>query len=185
AENQQLQLSVNVGGDDNYSTPKYMEDSHEVYKELKDESNRKIQSSWNNDMNDESACNTDSCEVFDSVSDNEDISSPRVTAGHEQPYWNAQCDDCIMFEASNISVREVFCMVQAMSLRCRFSDETKQIVLEFVKTLVGEKFQNLNTSKYKMAQIYNPPENIKSLIFFCPTCATVLHDPILKKDIAS
>lgn len=94
-------------------------------------------------------------------------------------------ENWIMFESSNISVWEVFNMIQAMSRRFKFSGEVQQSVLEFTKILAGPKFENFNTTKYSMNKIYNPPDDRKTYVFFCPVCNTVLHDPIEKQNMTN
>ena len=85
-----------------------------------------------------------------------------------------------MFDASKVTVWEVFNMIQALSLRFKLTDEAQQALLDFTKVLAGSKFDNLNTTKYSMAKIFNPPEDKMAYVFFFVATAIRFCTPQLK-----
>lgn len=85
-----------------------------------------------------------------------------------------------MFSESNLTVKEVFDMVQAMYLRFNFSKTARQTILEFVKILSGPHFESLKINQYYMAKYYNQADN-KKYTFFCSDCNAAVYGPIKKK----
>lgn len=68
-------------------------------------------------------------------------------------------------------------MVTALTIRFNLADETQQAILELIKILAGSDFQSLDTSKYLMRKIFNPPENVKLHVFYCEICNIQLTKP--------
>lgn len=81
-------------------------------------------------------------------------------------------DDAIMFEAAGLSISQVFIMIQALCLRCKYHhfDESRHTLLNFVKILAGLKFSHINIIKYMMSKKYNPSADKILYVFYCTQC---------------
>lgn len=90
----------------------------------------------------------------------------------------------IMFKASNISVWKVFYMVNTITLKYNLSDEVQQAILNAFKISAGPEFKDLDTSKYFMKKIFNPPQKVISYVFYCPQCLNLLTTPATRKTLS-
>lgn len=129
------------------------------------------------------------CKESDTVNCNDEIDNNGFVSEDdfdifESPNINYDInDDAIMFEAADLSISQVFIMIQALCLRYHHSDESRHALLNFVKILAGPKFNHINITKYTMSKKYNPPADKILYVFYCTQCYSVLLNPLSKDHI--
>ncbi|XP_057330917.1 uncharacterized protein LOC130671204 [Microplitis mediator] len=142
-----------------------------------------------NEVSDEADIVTDDDEVINEVdgSDAEQLQNDNAYPKWKESYKNNVDIDTltqwIMFKASNVSVFEVLNMITAITVRFGLADEIQQAILELTKFLAGPDFKNLDTSKYLMRKIFNPPTNAVLHVFYCEQCSIPLAKPITKEEL--
>ncbi|XP_011684918.1 PREDICTED: uncharacterized protein LOC105448182 [Wasmannia auropunctata] len=120
----------------------------------------------------------------DDESDNDHVICEDYFDSFDSPNLNDNTNDnIIMFEAAGLSICQVFTMVQALTLRYHHSDESRHALLNLIKSLAGPKFSYINTSKYMMSKLYNPPANKILYVFYCIECYIPLLNPLSKNRV--
>ncbi|XP_051171576.1 uncharacterized protein LOC127288266 [Leptopilina boulardi] len=87
----------------------------------------------------------------------------------------------IMFPKAQLTTRDVSLMIMAYSIRFHCTYEARDALFEMCKQFAGDEFQNWNTSKFVMNQLYDPPDEVITLCFICEKCFKTLMPPISKK----
>ena len=97
-----------------------------------------------------------------SNSDNDNIDdNPKKSAFFDQ----------IMFEQSELTVRDVVILCSALSLRFHHSDESLLALMDLMKVCAGQRFTDLNFSKYKMAQCFSTQNENVTYNYYCDKCS--------------
>ncbi|XP_031783011.1 uncharacterized protein LOC116416888 isoform X2 [Nasonia vitripennis] len=85
-----------------------------------------------------------------------------------------------------MTVRDVMTLVMAHSLRFKLSDIERDSLIDMLKLSAGPDANDLNISKYRFKQAFDPPDNKIMFHYYCTSCKKAIinsstHDKITKK----
>lgn len=80
----------------------------------------------------------------------------------------------VVFPNSGLNVKDVLQMHQDFSLRFGLTDGAKEHLMELLNICAGPNYR-INTSKYKLSQLFNPPDNATIYHFYCSSCYKEVH----------
>lgn len=75
-----------------------------------------------------------------------------------------------MFTESQATVRDVMTLVMAHSLRFKSSDTERDSLIDMLKLLAGPKAKDINISKYRFKQAFDPPDDKIKYHYYCTSC---------------
>ncbi|OXU29009.1 hypothetical protein TSAR_014435, partial [Trichomalopsis sarcophagae] len=79
-------------------------------------------------------------------------------------------DDRIMFRESQMTVRDVMTLVMAHSLRFKTSDAANDSLIDMLKILAGPEAKDIDISKYRFKQAFDPPDDKIKYHYYCTAC---------------
>ena len=97
--------------------------------------------------------------------------------------------DRIMFQSSNLTVRDVITLSTAFSLRFHLSDEARLACMDLLKFCAGPGFINLPLSKYTMGKCCSSQDENVTYHYFCQICSNEIiysvkgNEKIKKKNV--
>ena len=77
----------------------------------------------------------------------------------------------IMFDKSNMKVRDIILMCTAFSLRFNVSDKGYLVLANMFKLCGGPNFKNLNLSKYMMSKCFSSQHDKITYHYYCTHCS--------------
>ncbi|XP_011875886.1 PREDICTED: uncharacterized protein LOC105566468 [Vollenhovia emeryi] len=97
-------------------------------------------------------------------------------------------DDIIMFEASQLTVRDVMTLTMAFSIRFKLSDIGREHLIDMIKLLAGPASRKVNISKYRFQQTFDHPDDKIKYHYYCDICNKTIiysgsHENITRKKI--
>ena len=106
---------------------------------------------------------------YNNISDN-DSSQSESDDEIEDYLENSAFFDQVMFEQSQLTVRDIVILCSALSLRFHHSDESLLALMNLMKVCAGPRFKDLNLSKYKMAQCFSTENENVTYDYYCDKC---------------
>ena len=126
-------------------------------------------------LSDEGSNFSQSCRDFNSeneysnISDSDSFQSESDDEIGDYPE-NAFFDQ-VMFDQSQLTVRDIVILCSALSLRFHHSDESLLALMDLMKLCAGPRFTDLNLSKYKMAQCFSTQNKNVTYNYYCDKCS--------------
>lgn len=83
-------------------------------------------------------------------------------------------DERIMFPQSNLSIKEVEILTQALCIRFNMNYEAEMGIFGYAAKLAGPEFESYKMTRYRLSKLYDPPESTMKYIFICNKCNVVI-----------
>ena len=121
-------------------------------------------------------------EESDTSRDSEDDES-NIPDGTESQYLETvfkELNNVMMFPDQNLTTWDVSLMIIGLCIRYNLSYVVRKAIFALIKVLAGPQFEHWNISKFKISQMYDPPDEAITLCFFCTACNRPLLSPMSK-----
>ncbi|XP_031783863.1 uncharacterized protein LOC100679876 [Nasonia vitripennis] len=90
---------------------------------------------------------------------------------NEFDYEDQQFDDRkIMFETSKLTINDVMTLVMAFSIRFKISEVGRSELINMIKLFAGPQVNDINISKYRFQQKFDPPNETSMIHYYCMSC---------------
>ncbi|XP_036151203.1 uncharacterized protein LOC118648847 [Monomorium pharaonis] len=140
-----------------------------INNEDEDKENEDASSVEDNSEDDDKHMSESSSNGYDS--DNNEFDSDDYDANISDDETNGSFDDnTIMFEKTNLTIRDIMTLIMGFSIRFRLSDLGRQKLIELIKLIAGPEFKDINISKYRLQQRFDPPDDKINYHYYCNSC---------------